>query len=310
MIVGRNLLERVAAWAQPETQRSNGGATSAREFDIQAFMGRAGTQLGLEISGPHSTFDGQEWRFSGGCPFQPDYSDGHAAVLQRINGQLGFHCLRRPSDRKLESDLRELIEDRRNSGAERRRPMPRTWARCPQGTAARVQQRFPRYGSARCKSVRGRIDEPMAAASPGDPVLEPQHADLLNGYDPEDLGNAQRFIAMWRPVVRWCPEYQPWFVWDGRRWRHDESDQVRSLKTMTEFGVQALRSNSEGLLKFAAGCRRSARISNALREAQPHLTVWASELDTDPWLLNFKNGTVDLRTGKLMLTIRGITSRK
>src|SRR5262249_28721144 len=67
-----------------------------------------------------------------------------------------------------------------------------------------------------------------------------------------------------------------------------------------EFGVQSAQSGNESLMKFAAGCRRSARITNALREAQPHLTIRAADLDTDVWLLNFKNGTVDLRTGELL----------
>jgi phage/plasmid-associated DNA primase len=69
---------------------------------------------------------------------------------------------------------------------------------------------------------------------------------------------------------------------------------------MTEFGIQAAKSNNESLMRFAAGCRRSARITNALREAQPHITISANDLDTHPQLLNFLNGTVDLTTGELL----------
>jgi putative DNA primase/helicase len=131
---------------------------------------------------------------------------------------------------------------------------------------------------------------------------EPGVPDLLNGYDPEDVGNGQRFLARYRDIVRWCPERDKWFVWDGRRWKLDDTDQVRVLaqKVMTEFGIQAAKSNNESLMRFAAGCRRSARITNALREAQPHVTINANELDTHPWLLNFLNGTVDLATGELL----------
>jgi putative DNA primase/helicase len=86
------------------------------------------------------------------------------------------------------------------------------------------------------------------------------------------------------------------------RWKIDKGDQARIWmhQTNTEFGIQALRANNEQLEKFAAECRRTSRITNALREAQPHLAISATDLDTDPFLLNFKNGVVDLRTGKLM----------
>jgi putative DNA primase/helicase len=125
--------------------------------------------------------------------------------------------------------------------------------------------------------------------------------DLLNGYDPEDVGNAQRFIAMWGAKAGWCPELAKWLLWDGKRWKADDGDQVRiwMQQTAMEFGIQALRANNP-LAGFAAGCRRSSRITNALREAQPHLMISACQLDTDPWLLNFRNGTMDLRTGELM----------
>lgn len=76
---------------------------------------------------------------------------------------------------------------------------------------------------------------------------------------------------------------------------------IRGLaqKVATQFGIQAIKSNNDSLAKFAVDCRKSARISNALQEARPNLDMSATELDTDPWLLNFRNGTVDLRTGQL-----------
>jgi putative DNA primase/helicase len=36
-----------------------------------------------------------------------------------------------------------------------------------------------------------------------------------------------------------------------------------------------------------------------MREAEPHLIVTVDQLDREPFLLNFKNGTVDLRTGEI-----------
>jgi len=126
--------------------------------------------------------------------------------------------------------------------------------------------------------------------------------NLLTGFDPEDVGNAQRLIAMYGASLRYCHAFNKWLAWDSRRWAVDESDRVRELthRTMTEFALQAVKANNEALIKFAAACRRAARITNAMREAQPYLSIKPAELDTHPDLLNFLNGTVDLKTGRLM----------
>jgi len=140
---------------------------------------------------------------------------------------------------------------------------------------------------------------------------EPRIPDLLHGYEPEDVGNAHRFIAMSRDFVRWCPEFRKWLVWDGCRWKIDGSDKVRLLAhmTMKQFGIQAVNAGSESLMKLAACCLRTSRITNALREAQPSLTIPPNKLDSDPWLLNLMNGTVNLQTGELLEhNPRGITS--
>lgn len=130
----------------------------------------------------------------------------------------------------------------------------------------------------------------------------PKPPNLLSDYEPEDVGNAQRLIAMYGRSLRYCHLFNKWLVWDSRRWALDESDFVRELthRTMKAFASQAVEANDEVLTKFAAGCRRAARITNALREARPYLGIKPAELDTHPDLLNFKNGIVDLKTGRLM----------
>jgi putative DNA primase/helicase len=132
-------------------------------------------------------------------------------------------------------------------------------------------------------------------------ISEDNPPDLLRGYDPQDVGNGQRFRRIYGNLVRWCPELKKCLVWDGHRWKSDDDDRVRVLarNVMKEFGIQAAKASDESSMKFAAGCRRSSRITNALREAQPHLTIRAGELDAHVWLLNFRNGTLDLRTSQL-----------
>lgn len=143
---------------------------------------------------------------------------------------------------------------------------------------------------------------PAAKPAPVITIKPPEPPNLLTGFEPEDVGNAQRLIAMYGPRLRYCHAFNKWLAWDSCRWEVDDRDHVRELthRTMTEFAMQAVKANNEALTKFAAGCRKGARITNAMREAQPYLAIKPAELDTHSDLLNFKNGTLDLKTGRLI----------
>jgi putative DNA primase/helicase len=131
--------------------------------------------------------------------------------------------------------------------------------------------------------------------------VQPYSLDLLQGFPPEDVGNGHRLIAMHGTNLRYCYAFKKWLVWDQTRWNIDEGEHIQILthEAMEEFALQAARANNESLMKFAAICRRSARIANAIGEARPYLEIRSQLLDTNPDLLNFRNGTLDLKTGQL-----------
>lgn len=132
--------------------------------------------------------------------------------------------------------------------------------------------------------------------------------EQLHGNPPDlltqqlnDYGNSRRLMELYGNDMRYCHAMRKWLVWDGRRWAIDEGERVRgcSQAAMLEFARQALAANNDNAAGFARACLNSQRISNALREAQPALSIRADELDTLPDLLNFTNGTFDLKTGCL-----------
>ena len=116
-----------------------------------------------------------------------------------------------------------------------------------------------------------------------------------------DYGNSRRVIVLHGKDLRYCHAFAKWLCWDGQRWALDDGERARTLAqdTIREFGIQALRSGNDAAVRFAARCLNSSRISNALREAQPDQHILPTDLDTHPDLLNFLNGTVDLRTGTI-----------
>jgi putative DNA primase/helicase len=117
-----------------------------------------------------------------------------------------------------------------------------------------------------------------------------------------DHGNAERLIAMYGEDLRYCHAFKKWLVWDGMRWAVDDTDQSRRLgkQAMLEFLRLAIeRGDNEKAEKFARASLDARRISSMLSMAECEIFVRPADLDTDPFALNFLNGTVDLRTTEL-----------
>ena len=116
-----------------------------------------------------------------------------------------------------------------------------------------------------------------------------------------DYGNGQRLILAQGKRLRYCPAFKTWLVYTGSHWSVDRVDAARRLaqEAMLEFARQALSSGAETGSKYAGLCLNSQRITAAMREAEPHLIATLDQLDREPYLLNFKNGTIDLRTGEI-----------
>jgi putative DNA primase/helicase len=139
--------------------------------------------------------------------------------------------------------------------------------------------------------------EPQLEAVPSDPAPE---LDLRQQHF-SDYGNAQRLIEMHGAKLRYCTPMRRWLIWDERRWQIDNRDQIREIaqNTILEFARQALEARNDTMSRFAGHCLNSPRLTALIREAQPRLAVSPNELDTHPWLLNFLNGTLNLRSLEL-----------
>lgn len=125
-------------------------------------------------------------------------------------------------------------------------------------------------------------------------------------YACSDTGNAERFVDQHGTEVRFCRAFGKWFVWQGERWGEDLTDEVlrrtkttvRSIVKEAELEEGARRSE---LLRWAAKSEESGRRSAIIQlvRGEEGIGVTPERFDSDPWLLNVANGTVDLRTGKL-----------
>ncbi len=122
-----------------------------------------------------------------------------------------------------------------------------------------------------------------------------------------DYGNAERFKILHGEDVRFCHGMRRWFIWDGARWCVDEKQAAYKLAAlaMVESLRQATRAGNGEAVKFAKASLDARRIDNLLRLAQSDLAISPQEMDLNPWLLNFKNGTYDFQAGRLREHRRG-----
>lgn len=119
-----------------------------------------------------------------------------------------------------------------------------------------------------------------------------------------DAGNGEAVSAMWKHMTRYCYEYKAWMVYKDGRWMLDTAGVMRHLavKTMRRLYIDTADvsdpDEKKRKAKWYAGSESDKRITAMLNLAasQPGMTIQAEQLDCKPWLLNVKNGTINLET--------------
>lgn len=123
-----------------------------------------------------------------------------------------------------------------------------------------------------------------------------------------DLGNARRFVKRHGENVRHIAAWGHWLIWDGTRWRKDATDEVMRLakETVASIYQEAIDATDSDerrdLFKWAMRSEAEARLRAmlAVAESEPGVALAPDELDAHHWLLNCRNGLVDLHTGHLL----------
>ena len=119
--------------------------------------------------------------------------------------------------------------------------------------------------------------------------------------------NAQRFLAVHRDWVIRSPELGRWYLWNGSWFQEDRLDQVLELAAQTIDHLRLWVGDADGADEFKRRARHYEASSKAGRRdalldiagTDPGVVVSVDHLDSHPYLLACRNGTVDLRTGEL-----------
>ncbi len=120
-----------------------------------------------------------------------------------------------------------------------------------------------------------------------------------------DLGNAKRLIARYGQALRHVKALG-WLVWDGCRFKPDDTGGVERLAkaTVAEMYEEASQAPDGQRQTLAAHAIRSESNSHIkamveLATTEADIVARPEDFDRDPWLLNCPNGTLNLETGKL-----------
>jgi len=124
--------------------------------------------------------------------------------------------------------------------------------------------------------------------------------------DPEpltELGFARRLVDKHGEELRYVVQWNRWLVWDGTKWAPDADGHVpRCMKVIArEIHTHLIRAKApDDMIRAAKRAESSSAVKGALILAatEPEIAITPDRLDAHPYLLNCRNGVVDLRTGE------------
>ena len=225
--------------------------------------------------------EGDKWTFATAAALVIDFNleDGEALVLLR---EWNKTCVPPWPD----DDLVQKVERARKYGKH--------------APGAKFEDPHRGAGSASDASNRR---SPGAAAREETTSLDARCADRLCS----DIGNGQRLVLRHGDDLRYCHPWKKWLVYDGSRWRLDEMGTAAARAKRTALSIYSeVAACSEaiqmGLLQKHAPKSCSVRAVTgmlSMAASEPSVAIVPEMLNRDQWLLNVRNGTIDLRTGEL-----------
>ena len=140
-----------------------------------------------------------------------------------------------------------------------------------------------------------------------DPQVTPTSASTTDSPNLTDLGNAKRMVRMWQNELLYCPTHGAWYVFGDCHWERDMDGEVnRRAKAVVstifdEAEAAPGKAQKKSIRRHALRSESSRAINSmiSLASTEIEMSLLSNRMDSDPWLFNVANGTIDLRTGVL-----------
>lgn len=179
--------------------------------------------------------------------------------------------------------------------------------------------------------VRGEAEAEEAGSSWDFDPEEQEVPDAgRRGFALTDTGNAERLVSRFGEGIRWAEDRQTWYAWDGIRWIVRPLALERASKRTARLIAEEVPAAEERAARASAAAvaageddlaakeeaERARRALEALKSwqkasesargrknmvtlsaSEPSISVNSDSFDRRPFLLNVRNGVLDLRAG-------------
>ncbi len=140
-----------------------------------------------------------------------------------------------------------------------------------------------------------------------EPFTLPIHPDDATTFMLTDMGNAERLVLKYRPMIHYSYELKKWLIWQGTHWQWDNGAEIDKLAQFTVRSIYTeaqMHPDEKSRIQLATHAIRSEsrnRVEAMIHfaQSQPEIPTILDQLDTNQYLLNTPNGTIDLHTGEL-----------
>ena len=128
------------------------------------------------------------------------------------------------------------------------------------------------------------------------------------GEDFSDSYNARMMLEDWGENIKFCAPWKKWLIWDGKRWRVDDTREIielgrRSMEKMIKKVDKCIDGDEYMIMLNHARRSASARRIDSMLfivKSDDSIRIRPDELDQNNFSLNCSNGTIDLRSGRLL----------
>jgi len=119
-----------------------------------------------------------------------------------------------------------------------------------------------------------------------------------------DMGNARRIVTRHGDKIRYVHAMGKWLVWSGSRWEIDETGAIMRLAKETVlamfFEVPTIMGDvtRDKFIKWAMTSQSRSKLESliSLAKTEKEISAKAEDLDANPWLINLRNCTIDMKT--------------
>lgn len=132
--------------------------------------------------------------------------------------------------------------------------------------------------------------------------LQKDETIKIEGYETTDFWNSDNFVKAYKGKLLHCEDWGCWLIYKNGRWVRDNTNETQALGKKIILSYYYIASQIENdkernkLVKHALKSSTQRAINSMIELSKSDLAITPDDFDKDPYILNLKNGTLNLKT--------------